>query len=139
MTNPQGHAPSGGYALFFWSITMTASTLNYLGIENPKLFLFEPGHVVRTANLNAWAEKNLPDVLISDDRWARILINAHLCGCWDELSDFDRETNQAAIRDEGNVDEQCRVFSVFNINGEKVYVITEYDRSITTLLLASDY
>lgn len=32
-----------------------------------------------------------------------------------------------------------RVFSAYVYDGEKYYVITEHDRSVTTVLLASDY
>ena len=32
-----------------------------------------------------------------------------------------------------------RILSAYKLHGEKLYVITEWDRSVTTLLLASEY
>jgi hypothetical protein len=61
-------------------------------------------------------------------------IAKHVSGNWgDALCDEDRELNDAALK------EQSRLFSAYTVGNEKIWVITEADRSSTTLLLPSDY
>ena len=58
----------------------------------------------------------------------------HVSGDWGELPPEDIQTNKDALM-YGE-----RIFSAYNLNtGEKIYVITEWDRSVTTLLLPSEY
>jgi hypothetical protein len=57
----------------------------------------------------------------------------HVSGDWGEICDEDRELNDAALK------EQSRLFSAYTVGNEKIWVITEADRSSTTLLLPSDY
>ena len=47
----------------------------------------------------------------------------------------DRELNYRSLE----TDNEGRIFSAFTILDEKIYVITEWDRSVTTVMLASDY
>lgn len=62
-------------------------------------------------------------------------INRHANGDWGDLDPFDMLQNDIAI------EQHHRVMSVYYIpkSNEKVYVITEHDRSITTVLLPSEY
>lgn len=61
-------------------------------------------------------------------------IARHQAGYWGELSPEDKEANEEALR-EGN-----RLFSVYrSAQGVKFYVITEADRSVTTILLPHNY
>ena len=57
----------------------------------------------------------------------------HATGDWGELCAFDRRQNQIALRD-GH-----RVLSSYPIGEERVWIITEADRSSTTILLPEDY
>jgi len=67
-------------------------------------------------------------------------LKRHLCGDWGDLCPEDKELNNAAIANEGNLGKQSRVFSAYNISAdEKIYIITEADRSSTCKLLPSDY
>lgn len=50
-----------------------------------------------------------------------------------ELCAEDRQANIDAVK---NGD---RVFSRYSVNGQKLYIITEWDRSYTTILLAEEY
>ena len=60
-------------------------------------------------------------------------VRLHVNGVWGDLSDEDRKANlRAIVYDE-------RVFSAYTVNGSRLYVITEADRSSTTLLRASEY
>ena len=62
------------------------------------------------------------------------LLGRHLCGDWGELCQADVEANWAALR------EGLRLLSSYQLaDGEKVWIITEADRSATTLLMPDDY
>lgn len=53
---------------------------------------------------------------------------------WGNLTQDDQDANNAALVDGG------RLFSVYELpDGDKIWVITEADRSATTLLLPSEY
>lgn len=63
-----------------------------------------------------------------------LLLNRHACGDWGELSDEDRQQNELAIT------MNQRVLSSYLLgNGQKIWIITEWDRSATTVLLPDDY
>jgi hypothetical protein len=57
----------------------------------------------------------------------------HATGDWGELCAFDRRQNEIALR------EGYRIFSSYDVSAERVWVITEADRSITTILLPEEY
>jgi len=61
------------------------------------------------------------------------LIARHASGDWGDLCAEDKQANKDAIRD-GD-----RILSAYKLEGEKFYVITEADRSVTTVLLAYEY
>jgi len=64
----------------------------------------------------------------------------HVMGDWGELDEEDRQSNDAAIAHEGDVDRQDRILSAYRTSkGVKIWVITERDRSVTTLLLPEEY
>jgi len=58
----------------------------------------------------------------------------HIRGDWGDVDSFDRQVNEDALEDGG------RLFSVYHTkHGAKFWVITEADRSATTILLPEDY
>ena len=61
------------------------------------------------------------------------LLARHATGDWGELCAFDRRQNEIALR-EGD-----RVLSSYPVGSERVWIITEADRSITTILLPEEY
>ena len=62
------------------------------------------------------------------------VLSRHVTGDWLEMAADDITANTAALREGG------RIFSAYTINGgARLYVITEEDRSRTTLLLADEY
>lgn len=61
------------------------------------------------------------------------LLARHATGDWGDLCEEDREANRHAVSS------GLRVLSSFQLNVGKVYVITEWDRSVTTILLPSEY
>ena len=93
--------------------------------------LFDTGQIVVTQNL--W--DTVSDKLIEVDCFKGFaqMINDHQHGVWGRLDDEDWNANMRAVRD------GARILSVYEIEGIKVWCITEADRSVTTLLLPEDY
>jgi hypothetical protein len=61
-------------------------------------------------------------------------LRRHMCGDWFELSDDDARENELSLR------EGFRVLSAYRTaKGQKLWIITEADRSSTTILLPSEY
>lgn len=111
--------------------------LNLAAMQRLKPALFETGQVVITTNLDNWAEENFPGELLDHHLWAAILVNAHTRGvAWDEtLSEEDAKLNRLSIQP----GKESRVMSVYTIADKKVWIITEWDRSVTTLLFPEEY
>jgi hypothetical protein len=61
------------------------------------------------------------------------LLRLHTHGYWNHMHPEDLAANEEAVTD-GN-----RVVSIHFVRGEKVWVITEWDRSYTTLLFPHEY
>ncbi len=58
----------------------------------------------------------------------------HASGDWGDLDEEDRHLNDEAVQD------GSRILSAYQTaKGEKIWVITEADRSVTTILLPSSY
>jgi hypothetical protein len=58
----------------------------------------------------------------------------HGTGDWGDTGPDDRERNEEALKD------GSRIFSVYTLRDEtRIYVITEADRSATTILLPEEY
>jgi len=61
-------------------------------------------------------------------------LRRHACGDWGDLSDEDRKENEFSLVN------GFRLLSSFTLSsGTKIWVITEADRSSTTLLLPEEY
>jgi hypothetical protein len=61
-------------------------------------------------------------------------LRRHMSGDWSELSDDDAAENELSLR------EGFRVLSAYRTaKGQKLWIITEADRSSTTILLPSEY
>jgi hypothetical protein len=56
----------------------------------------------------------------------------HATGDWGDLCAFDRRQNEIALRD------GYRVLSSYPVGRECVWIITEADRSVTTILLPEE-
>jgi hypothetical protein len=61
------------------------------------------------------------------------LLARHATGDWGELCAFDRRQNEVALRD------GYRVLSSYETPAGTVWIITEADRSVTTILLPEEY
>ena len=58
----------------------------------------------------------------------------HLHGDWGEVSSADWDANDAALKKKGRLHS-----AYFAENGQKFWIITEADRSATTVLLPDEY
>jgi hypothetical protein len=57
----------------------------------------------------------------------------HATGDWGDLCAFDRQQNEIALRD------GLRILSSYDVAAGRVWIITEADRSVTTILLPEEY
>jgi hypothetical protein len=61
-------------------------------------------------------------------------LDRHAAGDWGELSPEDIQENELSVR------EGYRILSAYSLrDGTRIYVITEADRSSTTILLPEEY
>lgn len=87
---------------------------------------FKLGRVVATPG----ALRAMEDAGVAASQFLR----RHAKGDWGELSRADARLNDDAVRNDG------RILSSYSLpDGEKIWIITEWDRSATTLLLPSEY
>ncbi len=85
---------------------------------------FPPGRLVATPNVLQ---------LVPNDEMAAAL-GRHLHGDWGMLDTEDLNANDAALKNGG------RLFSAYQTSRQiKFWIITEADRSATTILLPEDY
>ncbi len=61
------------------------------------------------------------------------LLERHQSGDWGEVPEEDARENEVSVR------HGFRVLSSYRVAGERLWIITERDRSATTLLLPSEY
>jgi hypothetical protein len=90
---------------------------------------FKSGRLIVTRGVN--------DLIANNDKFARhvqLSLKRHLAGDWGDVCDDDRVANELALR-EGD-----RLFSVYHSEGLPIiWVITEWDRSVTTTLFPEEY
>jgi hypothetical protein len=61
-------------------------------------------------------------------------LERHVTGDWGDLCAEDRRLNDEALKDESRI-----VSAYRTLKGKKLWVITEADRSLTTILLPDEY
>ncbi|WP_427773426.1 hypothetical protein [Comamonas thiooxydans] len=94
--------------------------------QAPQGIKFSPGQIVATPGALAALEEHKVTPLR--------LLARHLSGDWGDLPPEDAQLNDLALQSEG------RLLSSYVIGTDtKIWVITEWDRSVTTLLLPSEY
>ena len=80
------------------------------------------------------ATKGAVEALLEAKMEADQLLLRHLKGDWGDLCESDKRLNEQALK------EQTRLLSSYLLTtGEKIWIITEADRSVTTLLTPSEY
>jgi hypothetical protein len=74
------------------------------------------------------------DALVEAGICGAALLHRHHRGDWGDLDAEDIESNNAALKN------GSRLFSAYQVTEQiKIWIITEADRSVTTLLLPSEY
>ncbi len=92
--------------------------------ESDRVIRFPLGNIVTTQG--AYADTTPLDCFY--------MLLRHVQGDWGELEECDKEANDQALISGG------RLLSVYYTRlGVKIYIITEADRSSTTLLLPEEY
>jgi hypothetical protein len=89
---------------------------------------FKLGKLVMTRGVHSKIKENVDfavGVLDAFERYQR-------CD-WGDLCDEDKAENEQALID-GD-----RIFAVYTCGNEKIWIITEHDRSVTTILLPEEY
>ena len=88
---------------------------------------FPTGQLVMTAGVDALVRQGQ----LNPSPYLR----RHISGDWGDLDDYDRRQNDAAL-----LSGEDRLFSSYQVEPDlKLWIITEWDRSVTTLLLPSEY
>ena len=95
-----------------------------MSVEAYSIAKFRIGRIVSTPN--ALSQLTHEDILMG--------IRRHQGGDWGDVTEDNRQPNERALI------EGTRLFSVYHaVSGTKFWVITESDRSATTVLLPEDY
>jgi len=87
--------------------------------------IFELGRVVATAGVAQFVEDAKLDLTP--------LLRRHHAGDWGEVGKEDWESNEAALKNGG------RLLSAYDLSGHRVWVITEADRSATSIMFPDEY
>lgn len=71
---------------------------------------------------------------VGDEREILLALRWHMAGNWGDICEEDKAANDESLKAGG------RLLSAYRAhNGVRFYVITEADRSVTTLLLPEEY
>jgi hypothetical protein len=93
------------------------------------MYKFDGGIILFTKGVN--------DKVAEDIEFSKFIIkslNRHLEGDWGDLPPEDIQENELALK------EGYRLFSAYTFNSTiKVWIITEWNRSCTTILFPSEY
>jgi hypothetical protein len=93
-------------------------------IDTPDKIKFQPGSIVATFGA----------LQIATNEEIAGLLTRHLSGDWGDLGDEDKKANKQALKD------QLRILSSYKLPGDKkLWLITEADRSATTVLTPGEY
>ena len=92
---------------------------------------FELGEIIVTTNFTNCIKKLGED----PNQLIRIAIGRHVTGDWGNLSDDDKASNEIAIDNKGQLLSAYKTY----LGIPPFWVITEWDRSVTTVLLPEDY
>lgn len=90
---------------------------------------FKLGQVVMT--------RNISDEISDDTNFSEEIgkcLKRYINCDWGEMEKEDKEMNNNAVKNNDD-----RIFAAYRTSKGKVYIITEWDRSYTTIMFASDY
>lgn len=90
---------------------------------------FELGNVVQT--------RTIYNECLNNKKFEKEVLNAFnkYCNCdWGDLDVNDKECNDNAVKYNND-----RILARYNTSVKPIYIITEYDRSVTTILFRDEY
>ena len=82
---------------------------------------------------DCWLMASLAEVAARDPADVRQGLSRHARGDWGDISTDDRELNALSLK------EGSRLLSVYGAGEHRFWIITEADRSVTTILMPEDY
>lgn len=90
---------------------------------------------VHTSTIDSWVKENPNDKLQTEFRrlFLEVCLIRHVCADWGRVCLEDSLANEDALINDG------RLMSVYELDNQTVWIITEYDRSVTTILDPMDY
>lgn len=92
--------------------------------------MLELGQIVMTAAVCEWVAEDLINRSVFIGR----CVHRHETGDWGKLCEEDRKENEWAVKN------GARIMSVYPcLEGQDLWIITEADRSATTVLWPGDY
>ena len=89
---------------------------------------FKLGRLLMTRGVN--------DLVAQNEKFAKFVwdsLKRHARGDWGDLCKEDKEENEFAL------DKYLRIFSAYETGPRKIWIITEADRSVTTILFPEEY
>ena len=89
---------------------------------------FKLGQIVTTRGVN--------DLIAKNEEFAEFVwesFGRHIIGDWGDLSEEDKKENEFSL------DKNLRLLSAYKKDKWKIWIITESDRSATTILFPSEY
>jgi hypothetical protein len=89
---------------------------------------FNLGQLVQTAGV---ARESESDPVFA--RNVKYALNRYINCDWGDMCQSDKSLNDLAIKD-GD-----RILAAYNLPEKKIYIITEWDRSVTTILFPDEY
>jgi hypothetical protein len=94
---------------------------------------FNPGREVMTRGVSEWCGCGYDQ--LATERYFKVLecLKRHLFGDWGEVCPEDQESNRVALMN------GFRLLSSYTVDDTKIWVITEADRSSTTILFPDEY
>jgi len=91
---------------------------------------FEHGKIFLTRGVN--------DLLAENSNFAEFVLHSlrrHIRGDWGEITHEDKQANDDAVKNG-----RLRIFFAYETEGlKKIWIITEADRSVTTILFPDEY
>ena len=97
--------------------------------------LFRTGMLVQTAGIRDACE-NDPEFT----GFVRECFERHISGDWGDTCEEDAELNNEAVEADKRGEPSDEIMSVFRTDEERsVWIITEWDRSVTTILFSEEY
>lgn len=90
---------------------------------------FQLGQTVMTRGIN--------DRIADDSKFAKFITESfrrYIACDWGELCEEDKEMNDSAVKNNDD-----RIVAKYSFNDEDIYIITEWDRSVTTILFTYEY